>query len=151
MVPNPTQTWPLFTYGTLMSGQVAFHRLAAAVVRLAPARLPGAVLHDLGRYPMAALAEGDASEAPVVHGELHWLAPESHAYTLALLDAYEGDGYTRARLPVILAETGERVEAWVYLGKPEIAARFSVVPGGDWRVYVEQVDHSVSISMEEFR
>ncbi len=140
---------PLFTYGTLMFDQAAFHRLAPAVLCYAPARLPGAVLHDLGRYPMAALSEAGDQAAQVVHGELHWLASEGYERTLALLDAYEGDGYTRAIIPVILAETGARVEAWVYLGKPEIAARFPVIPGGDWRVYVERSGYSVS--MEESR
>ena len=121
-----------------MSDQVANHRLAWAVVRYAPARLPGAVLHTLGRYPMAALAkEADPrSGTSVVHGELHWLNPSGYAETLARLDAYEGAGYTRARLPVILAETGEKVEAWVYLGKPDIAARYPVIEGGDWRAYI---------------
>jgi gamma-glutamylcyclotransferase (GGCT)/AIG2-like uncharacterized protein YtfP len=121
-----------------MSDQVAFHRLASAVIRYAPARLPGAALHDLGRYPMAALAEGNARAAQVVHGELHWLAPERYERTLARLDAYEGDGYARVRLPVVLAETGAQVEAWVYLGKPGIAERHPVVPGGDWRAYVQR-------------
>ena len=64
---------PLFVYGTLMSDQRAFYRLAPAVTRSVRALLPDAQLFAVSWYPVAVSGAGE------VHGEVHWLAPGAYA------------------------------------------------------------------------
>ena len=116
---------PLFVYGTLMAGEPAHHMFAAAVVRSASARLPGALLHDLGAYPAAVPGEGD------VYGELHWLAAGTFDAVMARLDAYEGDEYGRVIRPVWL-DDGAPLDAWVYLADPATVAAFAIIADGRW-------------------
>jgi gamma-glutamylcyclotransferase (GGCT)/AIG2-like uncharacterized protein YtfP len=113
----------LFVYGTLMSGArtrlgtAQRLRLAAESDSLGPASLHFARLYDLGRYPGAALSDG---EEEIVHGEVVLLADPQAA--LAWLDAYEGyvhgggdaNEYDRLIREVRLAG-GETFDAWVYL------------------------------------
>jgi len=116
---------PLFVYGTLMAGEPAHPMFAAAVERSAPARLPGAVLHDLGAYPAAVAGMGD------VHGEVHWLDGAAFDAIIARLDAYEGEEYRRVRCPVWL-DGGAPVDAWVYLADPAVMAVYPVIADGRW-------------------
>lgn len=117
---------PLFVYGTLMSDQRAFHRLADAVTRSAPARLPDADLYVVSWYPIAVPGAGQ------IHGEVHWLAADASHRVLAQLDEYEGDEYVRAVRRVTLAD-GDEVEAWVYLGDAAAAHGLAHLNHGDWR------------------
>ncbi len=116
---------PLFVYGTLMAGEPAHPMFAAAVERSAPARLPGAVLHDLGAYPAAVAGMGD------VYGEVHWLDGAAFGAVIARLDAYEGEEYRRVRRPVWL-DGGAPVEAWVYLADSAAMAVYPVITDGRW-------------------
>ena len=81
----------LFVYGTLMSGARGALgleqrlRLARESDSLGPASLHFARLYDLGRYPGAAISDG---EEDIVHGEAVLLADPDAA--LAWLDDYEG-------------------------------------------------------------
>lgn len=130
---------PLFAYGTLMSDQPAFPRLAHAVDRHVPAVLDNIVLHAIGWYPMAIPGAGQ------VLGEVIWLKPALFEEVLAALDAYEGDEYTRVRCIATLAggpavdqdddHEDEQVECWLYLGDPAIAAAYPLVKGGNWRAH----------------
>ena len=112
----------LFVYGTLMSGARSALgtqqrlRLAAESDSLGPASLHFARLYDLGRYPAAAISDG---EEEIVHGEVVLLADPD--VSLAWLDAYEGyvhgadhNEYDRRVRQVRLAG-GETFDAWVYL------------------------------------
>jgi len=113
----------LFVYGTLMSGARGALgveqrlRLARESDSLGPASLHFARLYDLGRYPGAAISDG---EEDIVHGEAVLLTDPDAA--LAWLDDYEGyvhgagDGneYDRLVREVRLAG-GETFDAWVYL------------------------------------
>ena len=117
---------PLFVYGTLMTGEPAHRMLAAVVVRSVAARLPGAVLHDLGAYPAAVAGAGD------VHGEVHWLDREHFAAVVARLDAYEGDEYRRVICPVWPDDAAATVDAWVYLAAPERMAGYPLIADGRW-------------------
>ncbi len=92
----------VFVYGTLKRGQGNHHWLEGAVF-LGEASLTGAVLHDLGPFPMA--IEGDGT----VHGEVYGVNEAG----LARLDRLEGCPRLYARRPMALAD-GRR--AWVYLG-----------------------------------
>ena len=98
----------LFVYGTLMSGARSALgtqqrlRLAQESDSLGPASLHFARLYDLGRYPGAAISDG---EEEIVHGEAVLLADPDAA--LAWLDPYEGyvhgggdrNEYDRLRAP----------------------------------------------------
>src|SRR5215207_11003698 len=113
----------LFVYGTLMSGARSALgrqqrlRLAQESDSLGPASLHFARLYDLGRYPGAAVSDG---EEEIVHGEAVLLADPDAA--LAWLDPYEGyvhgggdrNEYDRQVRQVRLAG-GETFDAWVYL------------------------------------
>ena len=117
---------PLFVYGTLMSDQRAFPRLAPAVTRSVRAILPDAQLFVVSWYPVAVSGAGQ------VHGEVHWLSPGAYAAVLADLDAYEGDEYVRAVRTVTTA-AGQPVDAWVYLGATAPAHGLTPITHGDWR------------------
>jgi gamma-glutamylcyclotransferase (GGCT)/AIG2-like uncharacterized protein YtfP len=112
-----TDTRYLFVYGTLMSGArtklgtAQRLRLAAESDSLGPASLHFARLYDLGRYPGAALSDG---EEEIVHGEVVLLADPQAA--LAWLDAYEGyvhGGGDANEYDRVVREV--RFDAWVYL------------------------------------
>ena len=117
---------PLFVYGTLMAGEPAHPMFAAAVERSAPARLPGALLHDLGAYPAAVPGEGD------VYGEIHWLAEPAFDAILARLDAYEGEEYRRVIRPIWPDGAAAPVDAWVYLADPVAMAVYPIIADGRW-------------------
>lgn len=126
---------PLFVYGTLMSDQPAFHFLTEAVVRSAPASLRGVALYNVGRYPLAAPAAADSQ----ILGELHWLQETGYAERLARLDAYEGAEYERVvywvDCPTVAANP---LQAWVYVGQADYAARLQPIPHGDWRAWIRE-------------
>ena len=117
---------PLFVYGTLMSDQRAFYRLAPAVTRSVRALLPDAQLFAVSWYPVAVSGAGQ------VHGEVHWLTPGAYAAVLADLDAYEGDEYERVVRTVTTA-AGTPVDAWVYLGATVTTPGLTPITHGDWR------------------
>jgi gamma-glutamylcyclotransferase (GGCT)/AIG2-like uncharacterized protein YtfP len=128
--PDDARLENVFVYGTLRppqpgrpAGDSFFYEHVAARVRSAvPARLPGAILYDLGAYPAARPGEA------VLQGDLLTVEPAA----LALMDRIEGHPglFRRARVSV---RTNDRpVEAWIYWagealvdGKPRIAE-------GDW-------------------
>ncbi len=126
---------PLFVYGTLMTGQPAFPLLAGAVVRSALASLRGLALYNVGRYPLAAPAAPESQIA----GELHWLRAADYPARLARLDAYEGPEYQRvcywADCPTVAADP---IQAWVFIGQVDYAARLQPIPQGDWRAWIQR-------------
>lgn len=121
---------PLFVYGTLMTGQPAFSLLAPSVERSAPACIPGLVLYNIGRYPIA--APGPAT----LIGEVHWLREEGYANLLTQLEQYEGSEYTRQRYAAHLSDDRSPVDVWVFVGDPAYATQFPTIPSGDWRTYL---------------
>lgn len=109
----------VFVYGTLMRGQVNHPWLAGARAD-GEARLPGALLHDLGPFPMAVAGAG------VVHGEVYAVT----AADLARLDRLEGHPRLYRRRRMALAD-GRRV--WVYLGRPRQVRHSPLLDEGRWR------------------
>lgn len=109
----------LFVYGTLRRGEPNHHWLEGCPW-LGEAELPGAVLHDLGPFPMAVPGEGR------VRGEVYGLI----AGALARLDGLEGYPrlYDRQRLPL-----SDGRLAWVYLGRPRQVRHAPRLPDGVWR------------------
>ena len=83
------------------------------------AQLSGAVLHDLGPFPMAIAGSGR------IHGELYGVDITG----LARLDVLEGYPrlYDRQQL---LLDGGAR--AWVYLGRPNQVRHVAAIPSGRW-------------------
>jgi gamma-glutamylcyclotransferase (GGCT)/AIG2-like uncharacterized protein YtfP len=123
MLDRPTH---LFVYGTLRRGSKnKFARLLHAHAQfVGKGRIPGR-LYRLGHYPGAVLSN---TPGEWVHGELY-LIPDPR-WTLPALDSYEGpEQFERVKLQVQL-DSGDRVEAWVYLyrGTP----RGARIPSGDW-------------------
>ena len=119
----------LFVYGTLRSGQAARSLIANHVVAAEPASARG---------QMFALADGYPGFLPGpegrVVGEVMTLSDLAAAF--ALLDAYEGEDFTRALHEVQLAD-GTVLWAWCYvLSSPSLAEEGEPIPGGDWAAYL---------------
>jgi gamma-glutamylcyclotransferase (GGCT)/AIG2-like uncharacterized protein YtfP len=121
----------LFVYGTLMQGEANAHHLEGVP------RIPGSVtgrLHDCGAYPALCLEAGE------VQGEVVELPLER----LAGMDALEGSEpggapggmYRRSVLPV---RTGTGIiRAYAYV--MDDAARFPLIPAGDWRSVTNRLE-----------
>ncbi len=102
----------LFVYGTLRRGSDnEFSRLLSDNAEfLGPARMQGK-LFQIGEHTGAVRS---AESGDTVRGEIFRLADPSGM--LSTLDEYEGSEFERALMPVDL-DSGEQVEAWVYLYK----------------------------------
>ena len=119
----------LFVYVTLRSGQAARSLIANHVVAAEPASARG---------QMFALADGYPGYLPGpegrVIGEVMTLSDLAAAF--ALLDAYEGEEFTRALQEVELGD-GKVLWAWCYvLASPSLAEEGEPIPGGDWAAYL---------------
>jgi gamma-glutamylcyclotransferase (GGCT)/AIG2-like uncharacterized protein YtfP len=108
----------VFVYGTLKRGHANHHWLAEAPYR-GEASLAGAVLHDLGPFPMAIPGEGR------IHGEVYAVDPAQ----LARLDRLEGVPRLYERMERTL-DDGRR--AWVYLGRPRQVRHVAPISSGLW-------------------
>ncbi|HET9983324.1 MAG TPA: gamma-glutamylcyclotransferase family protein [Longimicrobiales bacterium] len=116
------ETFDLFVYGTLRSGEPAAELLAGAEP-LGPARVEGTLYDIDGRYPALMLAGRG-----VVEGEV-WRCPVE---LLWRLDEYEGveEGLFRR----VGVRVGERA-CWTYVVGPTLARRLTAenrVAGGRW-------------------
>lgn len=123
---------PLAVYGTLRPGGRAYAAfgLAERTRHLGSCRIAGRIV-DLGGYP-GLLAGDDA-----VAGDL--LAFDDPAL-LDELDAYEGEGYVRATVRLVVPE-GEAL-VWLWQGNIEGA---QPVPGNDWTLRVsDEIDPMAS-------
>jgi gamma-glutamylcyclotransferase (GGCT)/AIG2-like uncharacterized protein YtfP len=109
----------VFVYGTLKRGHGNHHWLAEAVF-LGTTTLRGAVLHDLGPFPMAIEGEG------TVWGEVYGVDEPG----LARLDRLEGCPRLYRRCRRVLAD-GRK--AWVYLGSWRQVRNVPRVADGCWQ------------------
>jgi gamma-glutamylcyclotransferase (GGCT)/AIG2-like uncharacterized protein YtfP len=119
----------LFVYGTLRSGQAARSLIANHVVASQPATARG---------QMVALPDGYPGFLPGPEGQVvgEVVTLDELAAAFALLDAYEGDDFSRAMHEVEL-EGGTRAWVWCYLlARPDIAGDGELIPGGDWAEYL---------------
>ena len=118
-VVMPGMSAKVFVYGTLMRGR-SNHRL------LRNMRFRGrAVVHGLGLYAVTPHYPGAVREpGSAVRGEIY----EVDKPTLRALDRLEDNGqlYRREIFPAVLEETGEIVEAWVYLWLPPVRPETAV-------------------------
>lgn len=109
----------VFVYGTLKRGHRNHDWLMGASFR-GDAVLPGAVLHDLGPFPMAISGDGQ------VIGEVYAVDEAG----LARLDHLEGCPRLYERKEMGLADGRT---AWVYLGRPHQVRNVPLMPDGLWR------------------
>lgn len=118
-----TDSFHLFTYGTLTTASESPGReLLRSCRRVGPAVVAGTLYHA-GEYPALLLSGDDA-----VHGEV-WRCP---AELLAALDRYEGtaDGLFR-RAAVRVGD----VACWVYVAGPKLGHRLTPdarITTGEW-------------------
>ncbi len=120
----PTSATPvphLFVYGTLLNASKVpmAQYLRQRSQRIGTGCFPGR-LYNLGAYP-GAVYDGQADG--FVYGELYTFSASTASELFNALDAYEGDEYTRAVVPV-QTENGF-VGCWTYL---------FTQPMGDWPV-----------------
>lgn len=144
MMGTHTMNLPFFVYGTLLPGQPNDHHWDDKITASEAATLRPAYLHDLSTFPM--LVETPAADRPlpgpaVVHGRLIWLTglsrPE-YDRILAAVDALEEydpadeDASLYRRVAREVETAGRQVTAWVYVGRPDVAHTYPLVPEGDW-------------------
>lgn len=101
----------LFVYGTLAPGQVNYHVVAHIPGTWQPATLRGHLLDAGWGAQMGCPGIVPGEDGDAVPGEV--LSSEALVAEWAMLDAFEGDGYTRVPVKVTL-ESGESVAAYVY-------------------------------------
>lgn len=120
----------LFVYGTLRPPRPdsnpddsRYHPLIAPYIQhVYSARLPGAVLFDLGPYPGARPGKGE------VTGELL----EIPSAALNIVDQIEGHPHFFHREKAIVQLSEGEKEAWVYFAPESLAAGQPQIPSGDW-------------------
>ena len=109
----------LLVYGTLMRGE-SNHLWLDDAKFLGDDELENARLFDLGAYPMILSGQG------IVRGELYHVSLK----TVQLLDELEGHpNYFHRDWLTLKSGT----EAFVYLGKKEIALEYPLISSGQWR------------------
>jgi gamma-glutamylcyclotransferase (GGCT)/AIG2-like uncharacterized protein YtfP len=120
----------LFVYGTLRppregrarSDSRFYPAVAPYVLASEPARLPDAVLYDMGPYPAARPGEG------TVLGELLTV----RAGGLRVADRIEGHPHLFRRERVVVRRGAESLEAWVYWAPVDMVEGRRPIPSGDW-------------------
>lgn len=131
----------VFVYGTLRAGG-RLHGYLSDSALVGRGEIRGYVLHDLGAFPgVAQERRGPARpgcvppEPSVVRGEVYAVT----AQTLARLDAVEGEGslYDRRRCEVAL-DSGDAVDAAVYVMRGAARHAGPVIPCGDWMEYLAE-------------
>lgn len=141
------EQYPVFVYGSLMSGLHNAGLLHPSVDLLSPGHVTGFALRSMRDvFPYA--IEGE-STSDVVVGEICWIKPAHYNRVLARLDRLEGvdsGHYDRGLVLVTLDDGSPDVLSWMYTATPEVAedARASLpeVDGGDWRLHLSQIDVS---------
>ena len=122
----------LFVYGTLRKGQTARSLIANQITKTAKASTTGFIYSFPMGYP-GYTDPGDTANSGRVSGEVLWLT-ELPA-TFGLLDAYEGDDFSRV-IKLISLESGEQVWTWIYtLAEPSTVAHGTLIADGDWVRY----------------
>jgi gamma-glutamylcyclotransferase (GGCT)/AIG2-like uncharacterized protein YtfP len=119
---SPSDTAPVFVYGSLKRGERNHHWIAAGTYR-GEALLPGARLYDLGPFPMAVASDDPAD---TIAGELYAVTPAM----LAALDRFEGVPRLYERQSWRLADGSQ---AWVYVGRQRQVRHGARITSGIWQ------------------
>ncbi|HSH02167.1 MAG TPA: gamma-glutamylcyclotransferase family protein [Anaerolineae bacterium] len=130
---------PFFVYGTLIPGQPNAYLWGEGIERMARAEVANGRLFDMGHFPMLLLGEGGP-----IQGVVLWLKADMYGAIVPRIDALEqydperdDNVYERVVCRARLAETGEEVAAWLYLGVAAHTVGRGLIPGGDWVGYAE--------------
>ena len=116
---NTTQK-PVFVYGTLKTGEIAYHQIAELVEKVAPASLNNFALYIRDGIPLVIPTKGWR-----VYGELLYANPNSPKEFLEIVDNYEGVRlYKReesiAQLDLLddrpNSSSNTEIECYVYVG-----------------------------------
>jgi gamma-glutamylcyclotransferase (GGCT)/AIG2-like uncharacterized protein YtfP len=119
---SPSDTAPVFVYGSLKRGERNHHWIAAGTYR-GEALLPGARLYDLGPFPMAVASDDPAD---TIAGELYAVTPAM----LAALDRFEGVPRLYERQSWRLVDGSQ---AWVYVGRQRQVRHGARITSGIWQ------------------
>jgi gamma-glutamylcyclotransferase (GGCT)/AIG2-like uncharacterized protein YtfP len=121
-----------------LPGQPNAHLWTAYAAATHPAQLHGARLHNMGHYPMLIETAG----AGTVRGLLLSIEAPRQRVVTRLLDQLErydparpAAGLYRRRARMVQPADGEAISAWVYVGRPDVAAPYPLVPNGDWAAF----------------
>ena len=128
---------PFFVYGTLLPGQPNYDLWSDSIEDQKAAIFRNGRLIDLGYYPI--LFEG--GENPV-SGKVISIRAEDYQLIINRLDELEGYDqrkpeaslYRRVERQVTL-EDNTRVDAWVYVGSPEMIIGGEIIDSGNWATY----------------
>lgn len=120
----------LFVYGTFRPPQPDsnpddsrfYSHVSPYIQHIVPARLPNAVLYDLGSYPGARPGSGE------IIGEVVTIAPAA----LDLLDQIEGHPHFFYRTRVTTQTANGAQEAWIYFAPTSLINGHCAIPHGDW-------------------
>ncbi len=120
----------VFVYGTLrppreetsLEDSRFYPQIIPYVRGVRSARLPEAVLYDLGGYPAARPGEG------VVNGDLLTVEPSA----LAMMDRIEGHPAFFRRRREVVQTANSTVDAWVYWGPENLPEGKQRIASGDW-------------------
>jgi len=127
---DPKELINVFVYGTLRPGGTGvvpddiryYPQVETHVRRAIPARLSGAVVHNLGTYPGARPGEGE------IQGEV--LQVDEKA--LYIMDQIEGHPDFFLRDKVIVSTDAGPLSAWIYWAPPDMVAGSPIIQNGDW-------------------
>jgi gamma-glutamylcyclotransferase (GGCT)/AIG2-like uncharacterized protein YtfP len=136
---------PFFVYGTLRRGCGNYEwTLAGKTIAEVPGTMTGGRMFDNGSFPYVTRDEDPAN---VVVGEVMTVPDAIYDAVLRTLDGLEGyspgrsfNHYTRVVTDVTL-ETGEQIQAYVYLASERTASAYPRIPSGDW----QQRDRSLAL------
>lgn len=124
----------VFVYGSLRQGQSARSLIAEYISEARPATMLGALYALPDGYPV--ITEGDDT----IVGELLELSDLTAA--LPLLDAYEGEEYSRTLRQAMLRD-GTQVWSWVYItADTSILTNAVRIESGDWDEFVTEQLHT---------
>lgn len=132
---------PFFVYGTLLPGQPNDHFWEDKVLDTQPASLSAVHLFAFPSFPMMVASEHASDQ---VSGQLVWVQPDACNRIMKHIDMlenydpadHENSPYQRV-LRTVTTQTGKKVNAWTYLGHPQMVAGLPKIPDGDWLKYVE--------------
>lgn len=127
---------PFFVYGTLRRGCGNYEwTLAGNTISEVHGTVSGGRMHDNGSFPYVTLDEDPAS---IVVGEVMTVPDALYPQVQRALDGLEGyvpgrahNHYDRVVVTVRL-DTGENVQAYMYVASEQTASRHPRIPSGDW-------------------
>ena len=141
---------PFFVYGTRLPGQPNDHFWEDQIDDAKLASLSGVNLFAFPSFPM--MIESENNDDQVV-GQLIWVHPAAYTRIMKHIDMlenydpadHENSPYQRV-IRTVTTEQGEEIEAWTYLGQPQMVFGLPQIVSGDW---LDHVERSLSFSTNQ--